>query len=39
METIFFILVNCGVFAYLIKIEHRLTKIETSCKNCIKHED
>ncbi len=36
MENIIQILIGCGVFGYLIKIENRMSKIETFCKLCSK---
>ena len=32
IENIITWFLTCGVFGYLIKIEHRVSKIETYCK-------
>jgi len=31
-ENIISLLISAGIFGYLIKIEHRVSKIETYCK-------
>jgi len=32
IENILSLVIGSGIFAYLIKIEHRVSKIETYCK-------